>query len=638
VDTDNPKILAFTRTWKDETILVVANLSRFIQPVKLKLPGFEGFTPVEVFSRNGFPQIDSSPYYFTVSSHDCQWYLLQNPGAKTEDASLPLSELNAWDEVVDPSSLIHLENHVFPHYLRKVRWFGGKARQIQNISVIDSVKFKLPYSSAFVLLLEVIYQSGLPEIYQLPITLADEHEAKNLLEQSPTALVAEVTIAGKRYFIYDAVFSADFRRELLMQMAEGTSESPQNSDLEFDGNESILKFIRDHKTIHSSILSAEQSNTSIIFDDELFLKLYRKVDRAINPDLELIEFLTNDAGFQHVPAYAGSIKRTHPNGGTMVLGMMQKIVESSGDAWKYMLDRLEAFNSSILSRLNDLPEGKTTIDFSNPLAFDNIPAEFREMIEGVVAERVRLLGIRTGEMHIALASDEFRPQFKPEPFSLHYQRSLYSSFQSRVRTAFQSLSANLHRLPESTQEEARHLLTRKHDILAQLKRIYRKKLDVVKTRVHGDYHLGQVLCQGMDFVILDFEGEPARTFSERRLKRNPLKDVAGMLRSFHYATYASLQLNDHISIEDRQRLVPHLEMWYVCISGIFLKAYINTVKETRFIPQDKNDFEMLLETFLMEKAVYELNYELNNRPDWVLLPLRGILSLLKKDNTNNQGK
>jgi len=261
--------------------------------------------------------------------------------------------------------------------------------------------------------------------------------------------------------------------------------------------------------------------------------------------------------------------------------------------------------------------------------FENSPEELKELMDGSMAELIRLLGKRTGQMHIALASGKDIPEFKPEDFSLHYQRSLFSSLQSLVRVAFQSLSRSIKKLPDNIRQEAEEVLAMKEEILTVLKTVYSRKIDVTKIRIHGDYHLGQVLFTGKDFLILDFEGEPARSYSERRLKHSALRDVAGMVRSLHYAAFGSLLLDNQIRDEDIGKLLPYVELWYHYMSGYFMHAYLETTMGEHFVPQDKEDLKILMQTFLLQKAIYELNYELNNRPTWVLVPIRGIKAIMK---------
>jgi maltose alpha-D-glucosyltransferase/alpha-amylase len=266
----------------------------------------------------------------------------------------------------------------------------------------------------------------------------------------------------------------------------------------------------------------------------------------------------------------------------------------------------------------------------DPVGFSEMPATLQELIGGAYVERMRLLGQRTAEMHLALASGPDEKGFEPEPYSLHYQRSLFSSLQSLVRSTYQTLERRLNALPDNVRAESEEVLSMRPDILKALQRIYSHKINTIKTRTHGDYHLGQVLFTGKDFVILDFEGEPARPFSERRLKRSPLRDVAGMIRSFHYAAFYGLIQNPAVRPEDIPYLETWAEQWFHYVSGFFLQAYLEKTKGSPFIPANKEDFDILMQTFLLEKAVYELGYELNNRPDWVRIPIRGIKYIMQR--------
>jgi len=262
--------------------------------------------------------------------------------------------------------------------------------------------------------------------------------------------------------------------------------------------------------------------------------------------------------------------------------------------------------------------------------FDNAeaPPELQEILGGIYIEMARLLGERTADLHLALSSSEDDPEFVPEPFTLLYQRSLYQSLRSMTKKIFQPFEKNMKKLPEAIREEAKEIASAEKSIIKYYEKILGRKISATKMRIHGDYHLGQVLYTGKDFIIIDFEGEPARSLSERKLKRSPLVDVAGMLRSFHYAVHA--EYFNHIALrpEDASELSLWLDLWYKCISKAFLHAYVTKSSSGNYLPSDMNDFKTLLEVFMLEKAVYELGYELNNRPDWLVIPFRGIKSIL----------
>jgi maltose alpha-D-glucosyltransferase / alpha-amylase len=630
VQCDNPKVLAFIRTYEEERLLVIVNLSRYVQPVNLELDEFVGYMPVEAFSKNKFPTVsDSGPYFMALSAYDCQWFELQQTQvSKSERKTLRRFELLAWDDLVRTKRLEVLETIILPDYMMRMRWFGGKGRITENIRIVDISVLPGDPNNIFILLIEVSYQSGLPETYQLPIALATDELATKLKDHCAQSVLATIVINGVEGVLYDAIYGLDFQQALIRGMASQSVINQKNGSVKFLGNAAVENYLRTTEKIKPRVLSAEQSNTSIIYDQQFFLKLFRKVDRAKNPDVEISHFLSEKAGFKSIPAYMGHVERQIGDS-SIVLGMLQERVDSVSDGWRYVLDRFDDFKDRILVQKDLEVPVQTVGEFSNPVSFEEVPKEIKELMDTSLSERIALLGRRTGELHLALAGGK-DPDFKPEPYSLHYQRSLFSGLQALTRTAFQSLSRVLPSLPDDVRREAEEVLAMKPLLLNVFKRIYQHKIDVVKIRIHGDYHLGQVMFTGKDFILTDFEGEPARSYSERRLKRSPLRDIAGMIRSLHYAAYASIFLDNQIRKEDHQRLIPFVEQWYHYASNFFIREYLDKVKGSTFIPTASEDLDIMLTTFLLEKAVYELNYELNNRPDWVIIPIRGIKALLEK--------
>lgn len=637
INSENAKILAFTRSYEDETILVVVNLSRYTQPAELDLEMYKGYIPVEIFSKNKFPSIKGETKYFlTLGGHDCLWFILEkaHPDSHVPKA-LPMLDLDSWKGLLEPELLNELQSKILYTYLQKMRWFGGKGRLVENISIIKHARIPLQQDLyAVIFLIEVQYNSGLPETYQLPVAFGKAETANKISDNCPQAVICRLNIQGEEGILYDAIYGLEFQQVVLHKMSHNQSVSLKNSVIEFYGSKLLKRHVQTNQKVVPRVLSGEQSNTAITYDGKFFLKFFRKVDRAINPDLEMVQFLTEHAKFKNVPNFIGAIEWKYENAG-MVLGLMQEMIDSSTDAWTYVIDRLNDFYERILSQNEMLsPPIQVNLNYLDPITYDELPTEMKELFEAPVAERARMLGERTGEMHLALAAGDDFPNFKSEPYSLHYQRSLYAGLQSLVRRAFDNQAQNLSRLAPDVREEAEEVLALKDDILNLFKDIYKHKIDVVKIRIHGDFHLGQVLFTGKDFYITDFEGEPARTYSERRLKRSPLRDVAGMIRSFHYAAYGGLLLDNQIRTEDVSRLVPYAESWYHATSGFFLNAYLDTVKGSGFVPKLKEDMHILMTTFLLEKAVYELTYEMNNRPDWVVIPLRGIKELVRQAKRN----
>jgi len=630
LNSSNSKVLSFLRTYEDQTILVIANLSRYSEAAELELTGFENSVPMELFSQNKFPEIKSEPYLFTVGPYGFYWFLLEKQQVEdetvAEDAPVALEAKN-WDEMFSSRKQQVLLDKAFPNYFRKCRWFGGKARVIQKMEVVHHIPIPLKNENAGFLIIRVNYNEGLPELYQLPVSFSEQNDESDLRNTCPQSIITTVSLGERRGYLYDAVYSSTFRGALFELMAKRKKLKTDSGELNLYVQQNINKA---GDTVISKVLSAEQSNTSIIFENTYFMKLYRKVDSVINPDLEITRFLTEVAQLKQVPKFIGAVELNQPGQPAMVLGMMQELVPNQGDAWVYFGDSLKRYFDRVVSQENieNLPPILGSL--SEPATYDQIPEEFQNILGGAYVERVNLLGQRTGEMHLALNSNPQIPDFDPEPFSLHYQRSVFSSFTSLVRGTFQSLDKNIKKLPEAVQVEAQEVMAMKDDILNCLKQIFAEKITTMKIRIHGDYHLGQVLFTGKDFVIIDFEGEPARSFSERRLKRSPLRDVAGMIRSFHYAAYNALFQEQGVRKEDIAVLENWAEQWYHYASGFYIDAYLNTVKGSEFIPEEKKHLDILIQVFLLEKAIYELNYELNNRPDWVTIPIRGIKYIMRR--------
>ncbi|MBF9254432.1 maltose alpha-D-glucosyltransferase [Pontibacter sp. 172403-2] len=630
----NSKVLAFIRQYEDETILVIANLSRFPEAVELDLQDFKGYVPVEVFSKNKFPIIKDDSYLFTIGTHGYYWLELKSVeaiGETHEEQQRPALQLGSLRNGLGAKTLKALEARVLPDYIVKRRWFGGKARTIQRMQVVNSMSLPVDGQNTLLLFVEVSYNEGLPELYQLPVAFATGDKEQELRTQFPNSVIARVAVDGKEGILYDALYSEDFRQMLLQLMAKRKKVKGDLGELEGFSHRSVANEIKNAaQPFTSKILSAEQSNTSIIYDNSLFLKVYRKLDRTMNPDVEVVQMLTDVLHFPNVPRYLGSIEQQETGKPPMVLVMLQELVPNQGDAWSYMEDALRRFYERVLTQSERQALAPTVGTLSQPLAFSEVPEEVQMQIGGAHVERVELLGQRTAEMHLALVSATDNPDFTPEAFSLHYQRSLFSSLTSLVRSNFDSLKKHLPNLPEHVRAEAEEVLQMREEVLSRLKRIFSHKIDTEKIRNHGDYHLGQVLFTGKDFYIIDFEGEPARSFSERRLKRSALRDVAGMMRSFHYAAYNALFQQDSLRKEDTGYLEGWAEQWYHYASGFFMHSYLAKTKGTGLVPAADEDFEILMQTYLLEKAIYELGYELNNRPDWVLIPIRGIKYIMKK--------
>ncbi len=603
LNSDNARVLHFIRRHEEEIILVVINLSRFTQVVELDLSAYEGRTPREIFSRNKFPAIKRTPYLFTLGPHGHYRLVLQQEkeaGALERQYAVPtFAEAFDWRE---------FNESVLLDYVSGCRWFGAKARGLTGIRVVETVPVPECLPEARLVFLEARYADGGSDTYLLPLSVA----AGEIQEKFPNAVIARYGDA----VLHDAIYNEHFRASLLRWIIQGKTLRGEFGEAGgYPG--ARLEALAGGKNVSlaSQVLKAEQSNSSILYGDTLFLKLYRKLENGVNPDSEIIRFLSEQQKFAFVPPFGGSLEYRRRGSEPSVLGLLIGAVSNEGDAWTYTLNSLSRYFERVLA---EKPDASGGVD--SPVVLD--------LIGGVYPTRARQLGLRTAEMHLALASEPNDANFSPEPFTTLYQRSLYQSMRASVRRAFQLLQRRLPLLPEDSRREAEEVLAFEKEILQRQAKILRGKIAVSKIRIHGDYHLGQVLNTGKDFVIIDFEGEPARSLGERKLKRCALQDVAGMLRSFHYAAYSALAKLGAVRAEDVPYLRQWAELWSQHVGRVFLEAYSEAAGQAAFIPTSRADLGILLEAYLLEKAMYEVGYELNNRPEWVGIPIRGIRGLL----------
>ncbi|MGH7506398.1 MAG: maltose alpha-D-glucosyltransferase [Longimicrobiales bacterium] len=631
---DNRKILAFLRRYEDEHILVVANLSRFVQFARLDLRDYRGTLPVELFGRTAFPEIGEQPYFVTLGPH--AFYFFQLEPARAErpvtldgaHAGEPLAlRASKLEELVTGRGRAQLER-ALPGFLLGRRWFQGKARTIRNLSLADVVPVPATGRDARLALIHVEYVEGDPEMYVLPLALGMGEGAAAVLEEVPRSAIAEVRDGDRTQVLFDALAAREVRSALLA-LAQGRRRAKgEKGEIHGVGSPELRRITGRNGDLRSRLVSVEQTNSSVIYADRIVLKLYRRPEEGTSLDVEIGRFLT-ERGFRHTPAVLGALEYRATDGTSRTLAVIQEFVRNEGDAWSLTTDTVVEFMERAAAQ--PAPPAAQPSDTRSllRLAGSGEPTDTGGVI-GTYLEDARILGKRTAQMHLALAGEPDEPTFAPEPFTLFYQRSLYQSMRNLAGRVLQQLATRIDTLPLGARDDANELLALEGDMLGRYRRIIERKVDGLRIRCHGDYHLGQLLFTGKDFVITDFEGEPVRPLSERRLKRSPLRDVAGMLRSFHYAAFAGLFRDAATSA-----LPAHLEMetwvqlWYRTVAATYLRHYLEVAREANFLPAQEEDLALLLDAYLLEKAVYELGYELNNRPDWVPIPLIGILQLME---------
>lgn len=634
---ENPKVLAFIRRFEGEVLLVVANLSRFAQCAELDLAAFRGMTPMELFGQTRFPTVGDLPYFLTLGPNGFYWFCLECAAPSGERVDRPTCHVaNSWTDVFEGRSRQSVEA-ALTTFLVKHRWFGGKARLIQSTEIQDVIDLRrngenLP---ARLVLTNVAYGAGEPESYLLPLAFATGDRAAQILTDSPSSVLVNVTFRSNAPggLIYDASREHDCWVVLHDLVARRRRIRSQEGELVGWQSRAYRRILAGATTaLEPSVLRAEQSNSAAVFGETFILKLFRRLDAGVNPDLEISRYLTEQVKFPHVPALTGAIEYRTQKREPMTVAIMHEFLSNSHQAWEFTLDEFGRYFERVGT------------EFANA----NLDAEFRpetrwiDLVEqeptplareviGPFLHSVALLGTRTAEMHVALAGTTDNPSFAPEPFTPFYQRGLFQSMRNHGRRVLQMLKKQLAKLPEAMQADARTIVNMETEIIGRFREIADRKITALRIRCHGDYHLGQVLYTGKDFKLIDFEGEPMRAISERQIKRSPLRDVAGMVRSFHYASHAGLLTEIPgviVRSQDSVSLTPWARFLYFWTSAVFVRAYLAQVGDTPFLPKTREELRCLLDTYLLEKALYELEYEMNNRPSWISIPVRGVLDLM----------
>jgi maltose alpha-D-glucosyltransferase/alpha-amylase len=676
----NRKILAYIRHYEDpgesasETVLCVANLSRFAQPVTLDLSRYAGMVPVEMLGYVPFPPIDLTPYAITLAPYSFFWLELQaapeTPEAPILEAGETSLQLTAssWHDLLIGPGLVLLQE-LLPAYLARQRWFGAKSRTIANVRVLDWVE--LPGIQAALVFLELTYDDGGIDTYQLPLALSSDTAADAVRSSAPGTILATLTTAEGPVILHDALAREDVRQALLTLIESNArlfattrdvipsaakdpdaakdataakplptptaSPSPNNPGSIAGHTSAAFADARGTGTLPARTGAAEQSNTSVLYDGRLILKLFRRLQPGENPDTEIGRFLSEVAHFPRIAPFLGDIRGLAPGAAPgsepTSLAMLQGLVQNEGDGWQFTLDELSRFYESVATC-------PVPADIGTPASFLNDPSahalELAREHASFYLDSAALLGRRTAEMHLALAtptgalSPEVAAAFAAESVTAEALALDARRIDAQVARTLDALRHGMTTLPdEITTDTAALILSRRIELFARAHAITASPAEASgqRIRIHGDYHLGQVLRAKGDYIILDFEGEPARTLAERRAKQSPLKDVAGMLRSFSYAAAAGL---DHFAQRHAgaaRTLDGWAQLWQNAVSTEFLNAWRTTMAASPHLIPEPQQAYRLLNAYLLEKALYELLYELNNRPAWVRIPLAGILSL-----------
>jgi len=610
----NRKILAYLSEYDSDVVLTVFNLSRAAQPVELDLSEFKGFVPIEMLGRAPFPPIGELPYLLTLASYGFYWFKLaaeadapswhQEGVALQEWPTLVLFDgwtsffrdrVMPWRINMAERMRNQFELEILPRHIEIQRWYASKGTAIGRARLVDHAVWEVGGLSWMLPLLDLDGPPG-GAAYFMPLALAWEERDEERMAGVAQAAIAKVRQQAQVGLVGDAFYDEAFCRELVRAIGKGTELATANGRLVFKPTAAFAQVGADIDALPVGRPSGVSSNTVVTLDETLFLKGYRHVREGINPELEMGRFLTEVARYPHCVPVLGALEYMANDGRTITLAMVQSYVSNQGDGWDYTLGYLERF-------LRDV----ATTDGGAPAVSE---------VHGGFLALMATLGRRTAELHQALAVRTGAAAFDPEPLASADFAGFKAHAASDAEATLALLRERLDLLPPTVQADARTLLAVSGTLQAGIEARRPVEGTGIKSRYHGDYHLGQVLVKDNNFVIIDFEGEPARSFEERRTKSSPLRDVAGMLRSFNYARWSALRRVAQ-NPDEAERLAAPAVAWEQATREAFLAGYGGAL-----------DGE-LLALFELEKALYELRYELDNRVDWAQVPLQGVLALIQ---------
>jgi len=621
----NRKVLAYLREYGDEVVLCVANLARSAQPVELNLAQYKGRVPVEILGRTPFPPLGEVPYMLTLPAHAFYWFRLARdaevPGWHEQRVireELPFLVLfDGWNsffrERVVPWRMgladrvrTQFEQEILPAFMTTQRWYAAKGQAVSSVKLTDDAVLSVGNTDWLISLVTVDTPAE-PSTYFLPLTLVwDDGDEERLRSLGPAG-IAKVRQQAAVGVVADAFADPAFSRALVEAIAAGQELRTTQGRIRFTPGAAFAEIAgNDIAGLEIKPAPAQTTNSGVALGQRLFLKGFRRVRNGINPDVEIGKFLTEVARFPNAVPLAGTVDYLAANGSVATLAVLHGYVENQGDGWTYTVEYLERFLEQRLTTKDAAPDG----------------------VHGAYLGLVQTLGLRTAELHRALAMSKENPAFAPEPIEVGDVAAWKKHAVDEAEAVLALLKRQQADLPEGVRADAERLLSLRDTLLKMIETAAPPGVSGLKTRYHGDYHLGQVLIRSNDFVIIDFEGEPSRPFSERRTKHSALRDVAGMLRSFDYARHAALLHVTAHKPEDYARLDLPASQWERETRTAFLRAYAQSTQQGTLY-RSFSEVSGLLRLFEIEKALYELRYELGMRLDWIVIPLRGLIALVQ---------
>jgi maltose alpha-D-glucosyltransferase/alpha-amylase len=623
VATDNRRVLAYLREDADQQILVVANMARTVQPVHVDLHRFEGRHPVELIGNSELPAVTAQPYFLTLGPHSFYWFqlakvakplVLQRPRLVGRDEPVPTLLVSAvWENLLDSATRSLIERDALPAFLERQRWYGSKARRAQRARFSDWALLEAD-PPLFLSIVEVEFSSGQPDRYTLLLATASGAAATEIYAHQHAAVIARLS-GAKSGVLYDGMRDPAIALRVMRMLRHGGSLTMRSGALRID-HASVDGGLRgdDTDSMRAHVLSGEQSNSNALVGEKYLLKLFRRLEPGENPDIEIGRQLAGRAGEARVPQLLAWADYHAEGAAPLSIAMVQQQLPSRGSAWERALDEVTAFCERALVKHRGHPERAPAA----PEVDDTI---------GVYNASLELLGRRTSDLHRTMAALEGE-RFGLRPLDRHELERIGRDMHAHAMRTLDLLESRRNALPETLAPKVERVLSMRSRIGDDFHRLAGLEDAGARIRVHGDLHLGQVLEVDGDFYFIDFEGEPARPIAERQIPQSPLRDVAGMLRSFSYAARAGFRVFLQNQPDCRTTLESWIAAWEREASAFYLRGYYRHIADSALVPAERSR-QALLHAFVLDKAFYEVNYELGNRPDWVDIPLDGLMEMME---------
>ncbi|HEX3720322.1 MAG TPA: maltose alpha-D-glucosyltransferase [Verrucomicrobiae bacterium] len=633
LQSENRKILSYILRYQQETLLVVANLSRFPQPVELDLSAFQGLTPIELFGRTEFPAVDQRPYFLSMGPHSFYWFSLEPKLARSQAQSTttaaPVLTINyPWQEILLEKNRLQIRG-ILPDYLRRQTWFSGKSKVIKLLTVRETVPVRLSDGSeALVAFLQIEYVDSDMEFYTLPLAFAIGTQAETVRQTAPACIIAELNMGTPEQsgVLYDGLGNGEFCGALLELISSPRRLRTSHGEIEGVRLPGLRQMLGGAALPKAGQMRNNRSNSCVGFEDKMMLKFFRRIEPGINPEFEIGKFLTAH-GFEHSQTLAGAIEYRGQTNSRTTLAVLHAFTASTTTAWDYTLDSTSRYYDRATTWVAQ--EEAPTLASAEPLKLlqPDIPEKAAEII-GTYLESARLLGLRTAELHCALASDPGNPDFAPEPATPYYRRAVFQSMRNGALQNLRALRKQLKSLPAELQPMAQQVADLEPVIVQIFRGLSDRPVSARRLRLHGECRLDHVLWTGKDFVFIDFEGDSSAPIGQRNIKHSPLRDVAALVRSFHYAAYVGLEQHverGSVLRDNLPKFQSWMRYWNRWVSAAFLKAYFQNIASAQVLPGNEEDLRVMLRAHVLERMIGELGTHLQEKDKWLEVPLQGIL-------------